>query len=173
LVAKLGAPQAMLDVLDAGCGTGLCGPLIRPHARRLVGVDLSGGMLAQAGLRGGYDELVEAELAAWLRAGSSAWDIVLSADTLIYFGELVPVLSATHAALRPGGWLAFTLEALVGESDRVELAASGRYRHSRACIERALEAAGFRESVIVGESLRKELGTQVAGWVVLARKSGA
>ncbi len=30
-----------LDVLDAGCGTGLCGPLIAPYARRLVGVDLS------------------------------------------------------------------------------------------------------------------------------------
>src|SRR4029453_8531299 len=24
-----------LDVLDAGCGTGLCGPLIAPYARRL------------------------------------------------------------------------------------------------------------------------------------------
>ena len=30
-----------LDVLDAGCGTGLCGPLVAPYARRLVGVDLS------------------------------------------------------------------------------------------------------------------------------------
>ena len=37
-----------LDVLDAGCGTGLCGPLVAPYARRLVGVDLSAGMLAQA-----------------------------------------------------------------------------------------------------------------------------
>ena len=35
-------------MLDAGCGTGLCGPLIAPHARRLVGVDLSGQMLAHA-----------------------------------------------------------------------------------------------------------------------------
>ena len=34
-----------LDVLDIGCGTGLCGPLLAPYARRLVGVDLSPGML--------------------------------------------------------------------------------------------------------------------------------
>ena len=29
--------------MDAGCGTGLCGPLLAPYARRLVGVDLSEG----------------------------------------------------------------------------------------------------------------------------------
>src|SRR5215472_16415266 len=34
-----------LDVLDAGCGTGLCGALVAPFARRLLGVDLSQGML--------------------------------------------------------------------------------------------------------------------------------
>ena len=41
-------PSKSLDVLDAGCGTGLCGPLVAPYARRLVGVDLSARMLAQA-----------------------------------------------------------------------------------------------------------------------------
>ena len=41
-------PTKRLDVLDAGCGTGLCGPLLAPYARRLVGVDLSEGMLARA-----------------------------------------------------------------------------------------------------------------------------
>lgn len=172
LTRGLDAPRAELEVLDAGCGTGLCGPLIRPYARRLVGIDLSGGMLEQARQRGGYDELIETELAAWLRTASSVWDIVLSADTLVYFGELQPVLSAAHAALRPGGWLAFTLEALDGVDDRLELSSSGRYRHTRAYVDRVLAAAGFPESVIAAESLRKELGRQVAGWVVLARKSG-
>ena len=173
LTARLEAPAATLDVLDAGCGTGLCGPLIRPCARRLVGVDLSGGMLEKARQRGGYDELVEAELGAWLQAGLSAWDIVLSADTLIYFGDLVPVLSSAHGALRQGGWLAFTLEVLETEDDRFELSASGRYRHSRTHVERVLAVAGFRESMITEESLRKELGKPVAGWVVLARKNAA
>mgnify|MGYP003693532633 CR=1 FL=1 len=28
-------PLKRLDVLDAGCGTGLCGPLVAPYARRL------------------------------------------------------------------------------------------------------------------------------------------
>ena len=30
-------PSKSLDVLDAGCGTGLCGPLVAPYARRLTG----------------------------------------------------------------------------------------------------------------------------------------
>jgi len=41
-----------LEVLDLGCGTGLCGPLLRPLARTLVGVDLSPKMLAKARQRG-------------------------------------------------------------------------------------------------------------------------
>ena len=35
-------------ILDAGCGTGLCGPLLRPLAARLVGVDLSEKMVELA-----------------------------------------------------------------------------------------------------------------------------
>ena len=42
------SPAKALDILDAGCGTGLCGPLLAPYARRLVGVDLSDGMLKHA-----------------------------------------------------------------------------------------------------------------------------
>jgi len=55
-------------VLDAGCGTGWCGPLLRSTAGHLVGVDLSPH--ARAGpQRGVYDELHEAELTAFLVSG--------------------------------------------------------------------------------------------------------
>jgi predicted TPR repeat methyltransferase len=30
-------PDSSLDILDAGCGTGLCGPLLKPFAAHLVG----------------------------------------------------------------------------------------------------------------------------------------
>ena len=48
-----------LDVLDAGCGTGLCGPLVKPYARSLVGVDLSTGMLTKAQQKQVDDRLVK------------------------------------------------------------------------------------------------------------------
>ncbi|HEY0198078.1 MAG TPA: tetratricopeptide repeat protein [Rhodanobacter sp.] len=172
LCEVLPAPSAALDVLDAGCGTGLCAPLIRAHARRLVGVDLSGGMVEKARARGGYDELAVAELTAYLQAHPVAYDVVLSADTLVYFGELPPVLGAAHAALKPGGWVAFTLEALQDDSDRSELSSSGRYRHSRRYVERVLQARGFGNVRIAADTLRREAGQWVAGWVVLAQRGG-
>lgn len=172
LIGVLGPPTASLDVLDAGCGTGLCGPLIRAHARRLDGVDLSGGMIEKARLRGGYDDLVVAELTAYLQARPAAWDAVLSADTLIYFGELAPVMSAAYDALRAGGWLAFTLEALDGEDDRFELSSSGRFRHTRSHVMGVLDSVGFDDVTISEAIMRKEVGKQVIGWMVLARKGG-
>ena len=168
----LPAPAAALDVLDAGCGTGLCAPLIRPQARRLVGVDLSGGMVEKARIRGGYDELAVAELTGYLQAHHSAYDVVLSADTLVYFGELMPVVSAAYTALRDDGWVAFSLEALDGDEDRTELSSSGRYRHTRRYVERVLLAAGFGDVRIAADTLRKEAGQWVDGWVVLARRGG-
>ena len=60
-------PSKRLDVLDAGCGTGLCGPLVAPYARRLVGVDLSEGMLAHAKEKNVYDALMKAELTDYLQ----------------------------------------------------------------------------------------------------------
>jgi predicted TPR repeat methyltransferase len=56
-----------LDVLDAGCGTGLCGAIVAPYARRLVGVDLSEGMLVHATSKNVYDSLIKAELTEYLR----------------------------------------------------------------------------------------------------------
>ncbi len=99
LTQGCGEPAAALEVLDAGCGTGLCGPSLRPYARRLTGVDLSPDMLARAGRRGIYDELVERELVGWLAERVGAFDIIAAADTLIYFGALEPVFEAAGRAL--------------------------------------------------------------------------
>lgn len=167
----LPAADGKLAVLDAGCGTGLCAPLLRPHAQRLVGVDLSGGMIDKARVRGGYDALEVAELTAWLCAHPGQFDLVVSADTLVYFGELQPVLEASSSALHPGGWLGFTLEAIEGDGDLAELTSSGRYRHSHAYVERVLTATGFVDITIQSDTLRREAGKPVSGWVVRARRA--
>src|SRR3954452_22066229 len=69
-----GSSSRDLHVLDVGCGTGLCGSLIAPYARRLIGVDLSERMLEQARERNVYDELVKRELTAYLSACDAAFD---------------------------------------------------------------------------------------------------
>src|SRR5690606_24738378 len=154
--------------------TGLCAPLLAAWAGRLEGVDLSPEMLERARRRGGYDRLVEAELTAHMRARAAGFDAIVSADTLVYFGDLHEVLEAAAGALRPGGWLAFSVEAIVdgADADDVQLGPSGRYRHARGHVERALAAAGFADVRVDARELRKECGQPVRGWVALARRGG-
>jgi predicted TPR repeat methyltransferase len=168
------APSKSLDVLDAGCGTGLCGPLVAPYARRLVGVDLSERMLDQAGERTVYDELVKGELTAYLAGCTEAFDVIVSADTLVYFGPLEAVVGASENALRPGGRLIFTVEELVGagHDDGYSIGTSGRYRHAREHVEGVLNAASLRPEIASAE-LRLEAGEPVAGLVVQGTKSAS
>ena len=164
-------PAKNLDVLDAGCGTGLCGPLVAPYARRLVGVDLSARMMAQAGGRGVYDELVKSELTEYLRRSPASFDVIVSADTLVYFGPLDAVAQAASDALRPGGRLIFTVE----EADEEKAPAGhgislhGRYCHTRSYVERALRQTNL-EPEIGSAQLRLEAGDPVRGLVVRGTK---
>jgi len=91
-----GAPTGALDIVDAGCGTGLCGPALRPYARQLAGCDLSEGMLRRAWSRQVYDVLHKAELTFYLETQPEAFDAVISADRLCYFGALEVVLAAAQ-----------------------------------------------------------------------------
>jgi predicted TPR repeat methyltransferase len=164
-------PLRRLDVLDAGCGTGLCGALIAPFARRLVGVDLSEGMLAHAKEKNVYHALIKAELSTYLRENSKTFDLIVSADTLVYFGDLKDVIAGLAGALRAKGMAVFTLEHATADAAdagfRLEL--HGRYSHARAYVEQLLTAAGLQSTIIQAE-LRMEAGAPVEGLVICATK---
>ncbi len=159
-----------LDVLDAGCGTGLCGAIVAPFARRLVGVDLSEGMLAHAKDKNVYHALTKAELTEYLRDHSEAFDLIVSADTLVYFGDLTGVIAALAGALRPNGLVVFTLEHAVADSVDYRLELHGRYSHARAYVERLLTLSGLQSKIIQAE-LRMEAGAPVPGLAIRAAKS--
>lgn len=157
-------------ILDAGCGTGLCGPLLRPLGARLVGVDLSGGMLEKARLRACYDELHHRELTEFIETCADRFDIIASADTLIYFGNLSPVMAAVRGALKPGGVIAATVEALADDSVDHVLQVNGRYAHSQSYIRSLVEHNGLELAVLRAEVLRKEEREDVSGWLFIAVK---
>lgn len=173
LGAQIEANPGGLDILDAGCGTGLCGPLLEPMARTLVGVDISPGMLERARARDIYDELAAEELSTFMRRRPAAADLIVSADTLVYFGALEEPLAAAYACLRNGGLLAFTLERLELEKEASEpyrIEPHGRYSHQESYVRAVLADAGFSAVSIRGDTLRREGSRQVAGHVVLAVK---
>lgn len=167
---RLGEADGRRRVLDAGCGTGWCGPLLRPYAHELIGVDLSGGMLERARARGLYDRLERAELGAWLAGCPPRLDLIVSADTLCYFGALDALLVAARGACRPGGWLVFTVEALAdAAAGDWRLLPHGRYAHCRDALLRWLQAAGWQAIELQPVVLRQEAGEPVQGWLASAR----
>jgi predicted TPR repeat methyltransferase len=168
----LGEAGKRLRIVDAGCGTGLCAPFLTPYAKTLVGVDLSANMLQQAQRRGGYDELAKAELVAFLHQRPASADVVVSADTLCYFGPLDKAFAAARHALVAGGHLVFTVERHDDDDPAAaghRLNPHGRYSHRRDYLERTLAQAGFEPLGFEAVTLRHESGKPVAGWLASAR----
>jgi predicted TPR repeat methyltransferase len=169
-LATTSVSNGSLEILDAGCGTGLCGPLLRPFAARLVGVDLSAGLLKEAAKRDLYDQLVEAELAAYMAAHPAGFDVIVACDTLVYQGRLGDAVVTAATALKPGGRLLFTLERLSesGGNDPYQLAPTGRFCHRAAYVETTLTAAGFVDVTTEAITPRLECGEPVDGLLVAA-----
>lgn len=156
---------ALGAVADLGCGTGLCGPLVKPYAKHLVGVDLSPAMVAKAQSRGHYDELHVGEMVAFLQARPAAFDVILAADVLVYVGDLEPLFAAVRRALRPGGLWAFSVERHDGPG--YQLRATRRYAHGAAYVRDA--AHGFDILAFQEESLRREARETVTGYLAVLR----
>ena len=100
--------------------------------------------------------------------------MIVSADTLVYFGALEDVVAAAAGALRPGGRLIFTVE----EADRTttpmrrytRISPHGRYSHAREYVERVLADAGSRAGDRASASCGWRPAMPVAGLVVRATK---
>jgi predicted TPR repeat methyltransferase len=170
-------PRACHVVADLGCGTGRCGPLVRPWARTLAGVDLAQKMLDAARRRGGYDQLVHQEVTAFLEGRPDAFDLVVCADMLPYFGDLGPLFAALARALTPGGRFIATVELLDGaptETGRTfELLVAGRYAHHADYVTSTLEALGLTVEHRAPADLRMEHGRFTKALVVTARREPA
>jgi predicted TPR repeat methyltransferase len=162
---------ATLDVLDAGCGTGLCGPEIREHCHRLTGIDLSEQMIDRARLKQCYDELVVADLNIFMSSWSERFDAVVSSDVFVYLGALEPTMAAAYATLKPDGVLVFTVEALLTDgTEPYRLTPSGRYAHRENYLLAVLTEPGFSVLSMGLDSLRMENHEKAASYCVVAQK---
>jgi predicted TPR repeat methyltransferase len=158
-----------MDVLDLGCGTGLCGPLLKPLARTLTGVDLSPNMLEMARKRGIYDQLVCSDLTTFLEPQTACFDLVVATDVFIYVGALEAVFEATRAAVRPGSLFAFSFES--SENEDLVLRPTRRYAHSVAYIERLAGDHGFEILSLEPSVIREEGGQDQNGYLAVLRSA--
>lgn len=158
-------------MLDLGCGTGLAGAVFRPHVSRLVGIDLSPGMIAKAREKGLHDRLVVADLLDFLSAetdGMVQYHLVIAADVFVYVADLATVAAAIARLLAPGGILAFTTETHGGSG--VVLGETLRYAHNSDHVRAILASADLRLIALEETWTRLEKGVQVPGLLVTASR---
>ena len=181
-IEKLCADAADLDVLDAGCGTGLVGLKLRDIARRLDGVDFTPAMLEKAKQTRAYDGLYEGDLVEFLAAHPSSYDVVVSAATLIHFGDLEPVFLAAAACLRDNGWFVFTLFPNDDEQRGQEvsvgplggLGEGGCYVHGRDYVCRLAKKTGFSVALMeTGVHEYDNRGRPIQGLIAGLRREAA
>ena len=166
-------PKRFESALDLGCGTGLCGPLVKPHTDRLTGVDLSAAMLDKARARGVYDALSHSDLSAYLLEvqgqGQALHDLVLSADVFIYVGALEAVFAGVSRVLAAGGVFCFSVEKATDTEDSAvdwQLTPGMRYAHSARYL-RALSAThGFDVVQVLDHAIRHDQRQAIDGLFV-------
>ena len=169
-----GRPLHFGALLDLGCGTGLGGAAFRDCTGRLVGVDLSPAMVAQAEAKGFYDRLAAADIAVFLAkeaADGARYDLVLAADVFVYVNDLALVMAAIPRVLMPGGLVAFTVE--THSCDGAKLLPTLRYAHGERYIRDVLAAAGLALLHLAAATVRTEKGAPVDSLVVVAQASTA
>jgi len=167
LAASLVDPDAKFDILDLGCGTGLCGLTFKPAARRLVGVDLSPKMIDVARGLAIYDRLIEADVEALPANVAGPFDMAVAADVLVYLGDLDRLFGEVRSRLNDNGLWLFTTER--GEATDFERGPKRRYRHSDSYLRRLADVHGFEVASLIECVTRYEAGVPVASWACAFR----
>ena len=179
------------STMDAGCGTGLAGPFLRPLTTgTLSGVDLSPKMLEKAKpmkTSSGtpiYDKLLAADLLQLTRGDilltpieqSVGVELIAAADVLVYFGALKELLQSFADLSAPSSVLIFSCERISSEEagpDGWKLRPSGRFAHSRQYVEAMAKAAGGYELLGYNEIVpRMEYGQPVLGHLFVFGRGG-
>jgi predicted TPR repeat methyltransferase len=121
------------DIIDLGCGTGLCGSLFKPAAHTLTGVDLSEKMLAVAAQKNIYEPLICENILPFLSHCKQTYDFILAGDVLVYFGDLSEIFSHATHILRNQGLFIFDVES--SENENFIMTPSGRFAHSKTYLD--------------------------------------
>ena len=156
------------EILDIGCGTGLSGSVFKPHAKKLMGVDLSSKMLDIAKQKNIYDELITQEAITYLAENKNKFDLVIAGDVLVYIGDLKNTLKNISESLHENGWFVFNTE--ISESADFTMNQSGRFSHQKSYIETLAHQFGLNVIEYQTPITRQQNNEPVYGHVFVLRK---
>lgn len=138
---SLGPGRGLLEILDIGCGTGLCGEAVQPWARAVDGMDFAPKMIRQAKRRGLYRQLEACSALDFLKRTDRRYDLVVAADVFGYIGNPLPLMTAVRSCLRAGGHFCFTAE--LGDVARFGMGEHIRYVFHPDFLTTAAAETGF------------------------------
>ena len=146
LLEAMDSPE--LAVLDAGCGTGLVGVLLKEAGMSsLTGIDYSPGMLAEAERKGVYDALHTMDMNLPLTLPSDSYDAVTCIGTFTSTHVKPEAVKELARVTRSGGVLVFTVRDDYWQSTNfidlvIELHASGVARIEQIRLEPYIHSEG-------------------------------
>lgn len=160
------------NILDLGCGTGMCGIYFRDLADFIVGVDISAAMLHQAKLLGAYDGLCRCDIQQVIPGyNRPVFDLVLAADVLVYIGNLNNIFHNVIGTLRPKGRFAFTIEDLISNNEDYKLQTTGRFAHNLNYILQLCADLNLQIETQDRITLREQETKPITGWLFVATKN--
>lgn len=160
--------DAKVDILDLGCGTGLCGQAVRPMAKRLDGVDVSPQMLAKAQQLNIYNQLERADIYPFLEKKSGCYDVIVAAGLFEHIGDPRQVFTAAFRALKDRGLFIFTAED--NPTQDLSVNSSGFYMHARTYLEERATHSGFTVTALEPAVMWIENDAPVQGLCVVLSK---
>lgn len=144
-----------IEILDAGCGTGLVGvELAKRGARKIDGIDLSPGMLKVAQPLGVYRTLEPVDLSQPVARENGSYDVVVCVGTMTQ-GHVGPeALDEFVRILKKGGFVVATILGSIWETEGYEarvkkLVAEGKANFVSAELEDYRRGAGVQARMLV------------------------
>lgn len=159
------------DVLDLGCGTGLCAPYFIDIADKLYGVDISPNMIDEAIKLDAYYKLAVDEITHYLKKTTLTFDLIICADVFVYFGCLNEIFEQCYMHLNPNGYFLFSIERLFNDApEGYQLNPTGRYQHHPEYINQIAAAHQFKLLAHEQAIIRQQEEGEVSGDIFLLQK---
>ena len=156
-----------LDILDLGCGSGLCGEFLQNHSQTLIGVDLSQHMLAKAREKDIYNTLVNNDIVQYLNSSDTMFDVITGSGILIFFGDLEVLLNTIKLKLKPGGRFIFTL--YKSKENNIEVRENIHFAHSADYVQNTAHKYGLKPELISDITHEFDYGKPQPGLIVVLK----